>query len=281
MADDIRATWDDIAHRWNDWGPPLRPSEEDLRITRELLARWHDTQRLDAVRVFLCGVTPEIATMSWPFAVDLTAMDHAESMVRVVWPGDVPGVRRALVGKWQTSGLPPASQDVVVGDGGFGFFDYPAGQRTLARSLRALLKPSGLFLYRHYAQIAVREAVTDALDAARAGRIGNFHIFKWRLAMALQPDSRAGVRLHDIWQAWMDAGLDVQRLPQPGWSSAAVETIHFYRGSDARLYFPTLEEFRGVLDEVGFDGIEVRYPSYELGDRCPLVIARPTSTRFA
>ena len=34
MADDFRDTWDDIAYHWDDWGPPLRPCEEDLRITQ-------------------------------------------------------------------------------------------------------------------------------------------------------------------------------------------------------------------------------------------------------
>ncbi len=194
MTDDLRPTWDDIAYHWDKWGPPLRPCEEDLRITREILARWSGQATSRPVRVFMCGVTPEIATMEWPFAVNLIGMDHSESMVRMVWPGDVPDVRKGLVGSWLTPGLEPSSQDVIIGDGGFGFFDFPAGHRTLARVLRALLRPGGLFIYRMYAQAPIRESVDDVLAAARAGTIGNFHVFKWRLAMALQPDSTAGVR---------------------------------------------------------------------------------------
>jgi hypothetical protein len=228
----------------------------------------------EAVRIFLCGVTPEIALLQWPFPAELIGMDHVESMVRIVWPGDIPGVRKALVGNWLTSGLPPSSRDVVIGDGGFGFFDFPATQHALAKSMRALLRPGGLFLYRHWAQTHDRETLDQVLTAARAGLIGNFHIFKWRVAMALQPDSRAGVRLHDIWRACTDPAIDPSRLPQPGWSPRAVGTIRFYRDRGARLYFPTVEEFREMLSEE-FEQIDVQYARYELADRCPTLTARP------
>src|SRR4051812_3895606 len=100
MDQTLRQTWNDVASRWDDYASPLRPYAEDLRITREHLSRWQREAHIDNARVFLCGVTPEIATMDWPFPVELTAMDQAESMVQKVWPGDIPGVRRALVGNW-------------------------------------------------------------------------------------------------------------------------------------------------------------------------------------
>ena len=274
VASDLRKTWNDVAHHWDDWGPPLRPCDEDLHITQRVLAGWHARNRVEKASVFLCGVTPEIVTMDWPFPVELVGMDQAESMVRVVWPGDIPGVRRAIVGSWVDSGLPDQSRDVVIGDGGFGFFDYPAGQRALTSALLRLLKPTGLFVYRHYAQLDERESLEEVLKAARAGRIGNFHVFKWRLAMAILPDSASGVRQHDVWQAWVDARVDPARLPQPGWSARAVGTIDFYRDKEARLYFPTLGEFRALLEE-SFRDIEVVFPTYELGERCPILTARP------
>jgi SAM-dependent methyltransferase len=274
VADDIRETWDEIARHWDDWGPPLRPSPEDLATARRALMRWHAEARptREPVQIFLCGVTPEIATMAWPFRTELTGMDHVEAMVRIVWPGDVPGVRHAVVGDWLHPGLPAGSQDVVIGDGGFGFFDPPT-QRALARSMQTLLRPGGLFLYRHWAGIEDREPLDRVVRDARSGSIGNFHVFKWRVAMALQPDSRAGVRLHDIWQACTDARLDTARLPQPGWSARATGTIRFYRDRDARLYFPTLDEFREMLSG-DFERIEVEFGTYELAERCPVLIAR-------
>jgi SAM-dependent methyltransferase len=209
--------------------------------------------------------------MEWPFETYLLGMDHAESMVRAVWPGDVSGVRRAVVGDWREPGLPRDSQDVVIGDGGFVFFN-PEGQRALMESMRRILRPGGLFVYRHYAQDDPREPLQRVLDDARAGRIGNFHVFKWRLAMALQRDTSEGVGQNEIWAAWNAAGIDPARLPQPGWSPRAVSTIEFYRGKNARLYFPTLAEFRTLLS-TSFRGIEIYRPGYELGERCPFLSA--------
>jgi len=274
MASDLNKTWNDYASRWDDWGSPLRPHAEDIRIMRDMVAAWHRVSRKTKPRVFLCGVTPEIVAMDWPFPLELTGMDKSESMVRLVWPGDVPGVRRAGVGCWVESGLADGSQDIVIGDGGFVFFAFPEAQRTLLSELRRVLAPDGLFVYRHYSQANRRESPAEVLDAVRSGTIGSFHVLKWRLAMALQQSSTDGVRQHDIWSAWNDAGIETSGLPQPGWSQRVVSTIEFYRGKQARFYFPALREFVDLLGE-RYTDIETRLPAYELGERCPVISARP------
>ncbi len=119
-----------------------------------------------------------------------------------------------------------------------------------------------------------REPLEVVLASARAGEIVNFHVFKWRLAMALQDSGVSGVRQHDIWAAWTGAGIDPSGLPQPGWSERDVSTIDFYRGKQARLYFPTEDEFVALVEE-NYKDIEVRYPGDELGERCPVIAARP------
>src|SRR6266480_3496826 len=82
----LRKTWDEVAYSWGEYATPLRPHAQDLRITRDALCRWHASNPVEKARVFLCGVTPEIATMDWPFPIELIAMDQAASMVRFVWP---------------------------------------------------------------------------------------------------------------------------------------------------------------------------------------------------
>ena len=276
MSDAVRKTWDEIARHWHLWGPPLRPAPEDLRIMRDAVTRWFAEEPADVVRLFLCGVTPEIATLSWPFRTHLRAVEQSEGMVRLVWPGDVPGLREAVVGDWLRPGTEDHSRDVALADGSFSFFDYPHGQRALAAVLRRVLRPRGLLAVRLYAQAPRRESVADVLAAARAGRVENFHAYKWRLSMALQADSRTGVRLHDVWQACTVARVETAGLPQPGWSPEAVGTIRFYEEREGRHYFPTLEEYVGLLSEA-FERIEVRIPHYELGERCPIVTARARS----
>jgi SAM-dependent methyltransferase len=272
MAGDLRKTWNDAAARFDDWGPPLRPCPEDIRIMQEMIADWHRENRAEKPRIFLCGVTPEIVSMPWPFPIELIGMDQAESMVRSVWPGDLPGIRRGVVGNWLESGLAPGSQDVVIGDGGFAFFAYPDAQRALMAELHRVLAPPGLFLYRHFGQIENQESLDLVISAARSGGIGSFHAFKWRLAMALQADGSRGVRQHDIWTAWTQSAIDPARLPQPGWSVRAVSTIDLYEDKQARLYFPTVREFTTLLEE-HYSVSEVRLPGYELGERCPIIAA--------
>ncbi len=274
MAEEIHKTWNDVADHWNNWGPPLRPGSEDLLIMRGNLVRWLEKNPVETLRVFLCGVTPEIVTMAWPCPIELTAMDQSQRMIDCVWPGDIPGVRRAMVGNWLTPGLASGSQDLVLNDGGFGFFDHPDGLRCLLASIRSLIKPGGLFIGRNFVQVEPREPLREVLDAARSGQIGSFHSFKWRLAMSLQPNVVEGVRQHDIWQAWAETDIDPTQLPQPGWSERSVSTIEFYRDQPAILRFPTLNEFCTLLAE-SFDEVEVRYASYELSDRCPILTARP------
>jgi hypothetical protein len=273
MNEMLRRTWEDVAYRWNEYESPLRPHEQDTRIMRAALMCWHARNPVEKANVFLCGVTPEIAAMDWPFPINLIAMDQAHRMVELVWPGDVPGVRRAIVGDWRESGLGHQSQDIVIGDGGFAFFTYPSGQRTLINELHHLLRPGGLFLYRYFAQLSQRESMNQILIDLMAGKISNFHSFKWRVAMALQMHPGDGVAQNDIWDVVMHAKLDrMTKLPPKGWTAGAINTIHFYRGKTSRLYFPTLEEFRSLLAEE-FDQIEVDYPTYELGERCPTVSA--------
>ena len=274
MAGDLRKTWNDAATRFDDWGPPLRPCPEDIRIMQEMIADWHRVNHAGKPRIFLCGVTPEIVTMPWPFPFEMIGMDQAESMVHLVWPGDLPGIRRGVVGNWLASGLAQGSQDVVVGDGGFAFFASPDAQKALMAELHRVLSPAGLFLYRHFAQIENRESLDEVIAAARSSGIGSFHAFKWRLAMALQADSPSGVRQHDIWTAWRHANINPAKLPQPGWSERAVSTIDLYRDKQARLYFPTVREFSALLEE-HYSGVEVRYPAYEMGERCPIIAAKP------
>jgi hypothetical protein len=240
----------------------------------EMISDWHRFRGAARPRVFLCGVTPEIALMSWPFPFEMIGMDQAEGMVQNVWPGDQPGIRRGVVGNWLVSGLADGSQDIVIGDGGFAFCAFPDTEKALMAELRRVLAPSGLFVYRHFAQVKAPEKLDEVISAARSGAIGSFHAFKWRLAMALQKVSSNGVRQQEIWQAWKHAAIDPSRLPQPGWSERAVSTIDLYQGKEARLYFPTAREFTALMEE-HYTAIEVRYPSYELGERCPIIAARP------
>jgi hypothetical protein len=106
-------------------------------------------------------------------------------------------------------------------------------------------------------------------EELHAGKIGNFHVFKWRLNMALHENVEAGVRLGDVWDTF-EARIGRPRLlaEERGWPLEAVETIDAYRASEARYTYPTLGDLRRVLTPF-FDEEACVYPAYELGERCP------------
>ena len=265
--------WNKHAQQWQWIASPLRPAPEDIQLLKAALRRWHAAISRPSLQAVLLGVTPEIALMEWPRGTRLVAIDRSKAMIRAIWPGAQLG-HAALCAEWSNLPLPPASEDIVVGDGCFSTLVTRDEYRAAVRAVRRILRGGGIFLMRFFIRPDVAEPVDRVFDDLLNARIGDFHAFKWRLAMALQMSSASGVRQQEIWQAWSHAAIDPSRLPQPGWSGRAVSTIDLYEGKEARLYFPTVREFTALMAEAYTD-IEVRYPTYELGERCPIIAARP------
>jgi hypothetical protein len=127
---------------------------------------------------------------------------------------------------------------------------------------------------RCFAQPDRRESLEDVFAELVSGRIGNFHILKWRIAMALQTDAASGVAVGSVWSALNEAWPDLESLAlHTGWPIEEVRTIGVYRGVSTRYSFPTLREYRDAFEAAGFEVMSVAVPSYELGDRCPTLVA--------
>ena len=267
--------WNSVAAHWKHWGPPLRPSPEDIAAMHGAVADWCIRSARNDPRVLLLGVTPEIATMPWPDGTRLWAVDRSAEMIELVWPGDLPGRREALFGEWLEMPFADAEFDIVIGDGCFIHMAYPVGWRSLAARLRRLLRDDGLMALRFFVQGAAKESVAEVYADLQRGAIGSFHAFKWRLAMALQESSDAGVCLHDIWLNWESSGLNAPELAhQTGWTRESIESIHLYREKRVNHSFPTLDEAIATLGP-SFCPTAIHHPGYELGARCPIVGLRP------
>jgi SAM-dependent methyltransferase len=256
--------WDAYAARWQLIGPPLRPAATDIEYLRTSVARFSPAPKA----ALLLGVTPEIAEMAWPPGCQLVAADRSEGMVRAVWPGDT-ARRRAVVEDWFALEVPEAPFDVVVGDGVFTLLEFPTGYVRLARALGGLVRPGGLLSLRLFCRVAPSEALELVLGDAFAGRVGNFNVFKWRLAMALQGDTTRGVRLADVYRAFVARTGGAPALAsRTGWPEAIIGSIEAYRDVDERYSYSTEREVEGCLAQ-DFELVETWYPSYELGERCP------------
>src|SRR5690606_24353096 len=158
--------------------------------------------------------------------------DRSAAMVAALWPKDTDIPARVLTADWEALDLPDASFDIAFCDGGFAFFDMPEGQRRLAGVLARLLRRDGAAVIRCYLQPERPEPVEAVFDDLLAGRIGGFHVFRWRLVMALQPDSRSGVRLGDVYEAARAALAARPALADAlaAWPEPVVRTLDAYRG---------------------------------------------------
>jgi hypothetical protein len=262
--------WNAYAASWALIGAPLRPGESDLAQLELRVRRYlGDAAPISAL---LLGVTPEIATWHWPDALRLLAVDKSEGMVRAVWPGDNDW-RRAVVADWLTFQAPERF-DLVLGDGVFTLLDYPQDYAQLAGALGRMTRPGGLLDLRLFCRLERSESLDEVLVDLARGRIGSFHVFKWRLAMALQGGATRGVRLADIWQAFRErVGTPGELAARTGWAEPVIATIDAYRDREDRYSYSTEREVIECLAK-DFEHLETWHPDYELGDRCPHLCLR-------
>lgn len=267
--------WPIHARQWNHIGGPLRPSPEDLAVVRGVVATWEAEHQGAHPSVLVLGVTPELAKLPWPSGARVLAVDRSEAMIAAVWSGaGTVASASAVCGDWRALPCAAGSLDLVVGDGCFSVLAYPTDYRAVSAELRRVLSAGGRFVMRFFVPPPAREDVVTIAGDLRAGRIGTFHAFKWRLAMATQQTPEQGASLERIWSAWRAMCPDPARLAaELGWSDEAVATMDAYRDARTTYSFPTLAEIRAVLG-ADLEELSCHLPRYELGDRCPTLVWR-------
>lgn len=212
--------------------------------------------------------------MSWPPGTQLLAIDKSQPMIDLVWPGDVPGFRKAVRADWFEYRCEEGRHDVVIGDGNFAPLDYPGGYRALASAAREALTDTGILISRFFIRPAEAETPDTVFADLLANKIESFHTFKFRLAAALQKNAQTGVAVCDVLSAWKRARIEMDALlAMTGWRRDTVDMIYLYEGKTSRLSFPDAGEIEAVMSE-HFDHLETRYLDYEMGDRCPIVTYR-------
>jgi SAM-dependent methyltransferase len=262
------AYWPDIAKKWEKVGPPLRPTAPDLAAYLEALG--HKAEP----RAVMLGVTPEIYRLPWPPGADVVAIDHTLGMIEAVWPGPR---GRAVCGDWTKMPLERASRDVALCDGGLHLLSSPRGQAALVDNLLRVLAPAGIFVLRVFAPDVRPETADTVIDDLLAGKVSNVNVLKLRLAMALQGDASSGVMLAAVWSSLFGSGIGYGELADRiGWDPIELATLDSYRECRTRYHFVTLSEVIELFcnRRGGFELVNVRTPSYELGERCPTVTLR-------
>ena len=273
-SSDRAGQWAEVARNWKNHGPPLRPSQEDLRFSEEAIAAWRGQGA--PPRVLLLGVTPELYALPWREGTDFLAVDRTMAAIEAVWPGPREAVRCE---DWLEMRLPAASRDIVLCDGGLNLLAYPEEQQQLASILREVLAEAGLCILRLFVRPAEKETRDAVLADLMEGRIPNMNVLKLRLWAALQESPSQGVELHTVWRTVQGAAGNLEELAsRVGWPLEETLFINAYRGSKTRYWLGTVDEVAKIFCQKvgGFELASMHVPSYERARQCPTVVLRRT-----
>ena len=276
----MRTTQDQAAHaywesRARDWrvSPPLTPAREDIA--------WYEAKVVDCARsvvagpptAVLLGVTPGIATMSWPAGTSLVAIDWAQGMFEHVWPrAGFPARTDIVCADWRQLPLESGSVDVVVGDGCYSMMGSLAGARELNREVRRVLKPHGWYCVRAFCRSTQASSIAALFEELVSDRVDNLDLFRWRLAMLAHGESAEGVVLGKVWRIWRDHARDAQSDARR-WSADQRVNMARWENVQARFSFPSISELR-VLASPGFELVTCEWPGYPSAEHFPRILMR-------
>jgi hypothetical protein len=264
--------WKQHARQWSFVRPPLRPSNEDIDAASAAVAEWVSISGSDAPTAVVLGVTPELCRLLLNSDSELIVVDNSAEMIRALWPKPVRPQDRAICADWRSMPLTDHSISLILADGSFSMLPYPSGYAALCAELRRVFRSNGRLIVRCFAQLAIPETVARVAADVERGRIRNFHILKWRLAMALQADATTGVCVGDIWNVFSSM-WEIDVLAKIfAWSLDELNTIRAYRGAETRYTFLTLAQYGEMFLANGFRINRMVVPSYELGERCPTFV---------
>jgi hypothetical protein len=278
IACDSDSVWVDIARSYAAFSSPLVPSIEDIRIYEEAVAchvAGIEREHFDAL---MLGVTPGIANMKWPRGSRILALDMSPTVIRALWPGDVPGFREARPASWSAPPVEKGSLDIVVGDGSLNACRHPAEIRAVCSAVYSVLRRGGIFVLRAYVQRLHGESIEQVFDDLLGSTGLKVDEFKMRLWLAMQRSSHEGVSVRDAARLLEEFGVTGAVMRHRlCWTDAAIEPFEKWKTSDAVYSFPSLAELRNVLID-HFVEVSTTFPPYALGDNCPVVIMRSSES---
>ncbi len=269
--------WDRFAKHYRALASPLIPAREDLAFMEGVVQTWAANRPRQGVRAVLLGVTPGIVRMRLPQGSTLTAVDRSLEMVRAIWPGDIPGKRRAVCGNWLSLPQRESSCDIAIGDGSINCLRYPEAIRGMIANVHRVIVEDGIFMLRAFVQPDRPEDPEKVFQ--ELFHSPSFHHFKLRLMMAMQKGAERGTPVNEVYEFWAKHNVDRGSLiARTGWARGDVDSIELHRGPNTVHTFPTLAELRCLLSEY-FQEISISIPSYPLGERCPTLVLQPRAKR--
>jgi hypothetical protein len=192
-----------------------------------------------------------------------------------LWRSGRATLRRAIVGDWRNGNFAANSFSACVGDGSLCGLEWPGELGRVLLGLSHALRSCGKFVCRVYVPPSAAESISAVREAALSGAIGGFHAFKLRLAMALAAQRlEPRICVSDILDEFDRLFRDRNELVRvTGWNRHEVDTIDFYRDSAVVFNFPTRTQLVTMASKIFPSTRLVAVGSYELAERCPLLVA--------
>jgi len=254
--------WTAFYRRWRFLAPPLRPNADVCAVIRQQLA-------CHTARVLLLGVTPELADIG----AQTFAVDRSESALSCIWPGST-AARQATRGHWQQLPCVDRSFSAAIGDGSLNCVEYPSNYQRIYAELERVVRPGGPIVIRVYVTPRRCESVSDVRHAVLAGGVGTIHSLKWRLAMAICTErATPNVAVQEILRVFNRELPDRGALRRvTGWTDDHIAQMDAYADLPEVFSFPTSEQLLASVPREFAGPRLVAAGTYELADRCPLLV---------
>ena len=175
------------------------------------------------------------------------------------------------VGDWTALPFEAGQFGAVIGDGALN--SVASGLDSLIDEISRVLRDGGIAAQRVFASPEDRESLDMVRGDALAGRIGNVHALKWRIAMAIAVAPDFLVPVSEILGTFNAMFPDREALAAAtGWDRSSIDTLDAYVGAWHSLCFPT----RAALQAMGASRfascVIVESDGYPLAERCPLIV---------
>ena len=238
--------WNSFAHQWDYLYQPCALLPRIWSLLNGHLRELSGVKYHKSLAVLILGVTREFATLAWPAGTAVTALDQTPYIIQHVWPGSTASIDRVVCGDWLDPPLAPRAFAFIAGDGVLSMLPFDRGYRRLAAAMASLAREGAIWNLRLHVRPLCPESPASVIDDLMALKIGSFHAFKLRLAMALHGDDDAnGVRVADVWRYWEAAGVDVQEAGRTWMANRGHPHIDAYRDSPVSYSFSAVR--RGYL----------------------------------
>ena len=253
--------------------PPLRPADSDIALYASWVRMRASSLGGQAFNVAVLGVTRAIAAMPWPVGADILALDWSHTAARKLWPsGSAPRGSNVAIADWRELPLPDGCMDLAIGDTCYSAMSSREDSARLHEEVARVSKPGAWWIQRCFVRPEMPDRVDLLFSELESRRISAFEIFCFRLAMALQRDRDEGVRCGDVWKEWTRRVHEPAVLLQDlSWNPGSLAFIDRWKDEDARLYFPSMSDIRELV-RPDFEIIETRFPDYEMGECCPMIV---------